>query len=149
MQEVQLRRVCLEDSNSLFEWRNHQDIRRFSNNKKIISPAEHDNWIIAALENPKIIFLIGEDVNTNPIGVVRFDLNDDFAEISIYIVPGRGGSGLGTLLLSASVKWIKEHLNINKIFANVMNENHASVRMFQKIGFANYSNRLVFHINNS
>lgn len=146
---LQLRQVSLEDSNSLFEWRNHEDIRRYSNNPNTINYEEHMKWMNAVLNNPNMILLIGEDVNGNSIGVVRFDLNKDIAEISIYIVPGHCGAGMGTLLLGVAVNWVKSNqVRINKIFANIMNENHRSLKLFQKIGFSIYSKRLVLQINN-
>jgi RimJ/RimL family protein N-acetyltransferase len=147
-EKVQLRRASREDSDSILEWRNHPDIRRHSFNANLVERTEHDIWFGSALKNPKIILLIGEDLNGNPIGVVRFDQDKDVADVSIYIVPGRCGAGLGALLLEAAVKWVKDNSEIKKIFANIMFENDRSFRVFQKVGFISYSKRLKLDIYN-
>jgi len=79
--------------------------------------------------------LIGED-DGKPVGVLRYDLDQDVAKISIYLVPGNSGRGIGLSLLVAGEKWLTNAYPAIRYFhAEVCNDNIASMRLFETMNF--------------
>ena len=146
MVNIRMRRARQEDSESIFEWRNHPDTRRYFFDPAPLDPEAHKAWFSAALTNPSRYLLIGEDASGRTVGVVRFDQEDNSADIAIYLVPHRRGEGLGTPLLEAAVRWLKENSTVEHIRANVLSTNAASLKMFAAAGFAPSANRLSLDI---
>jgi RimJ/RimL family protein N-acetyltransferase len=133
--EIHIRQANEADEKSLFEWRNHRNIRKVSLNQDEITWVQHQAWFSALLSNNNRVLLVGEYKDT-PIGVVRFDLQDDCAEISIYLVQQNESNGLGISLLRCAEKWICEYRNeIKKLKANVLENNHLSQSFFIKAGY--------------
>jgi L-amino acid N-acyltransferase YncA len=75
-------------------------------------------------------------INENQIGVVRFDMKEDVAEISIYLVPEKDYFGMGKGLLLASEKWLKiNYPYMKRINATIFPKNEASKRLFFGSGY--------------
>ena len=116
-------------------WRNHSSIRAVSRNPDPIEMPTHEAWLSAVLSDPDRVLLIGE-YQGKAIGVVRFDVCAEEAEVSIYLVPGHQGEGFGSELLSAAEQWLAEHRsNVLSIKAEVLDSNHPAHRLFRKCGY--------------
>lgn len=134
--EIHLRKATPHDEQALFEWRNHQKIREISFNKHEIEWEQHCNWFNALLSDNNRVLLIGEYKN-KPVGVVRFDLDNDAAEVSIYLIQDVGNEGLGMPLLRSAEKWICQHrTEIKMLKAHVLEGNQVSHKFFIKAGFS-------------
>lgn len=132
---ISLRLATPEDCEDIFFWRNHQMTRRYSTNSRCISLDEHRSWYSRVIVDPTRILLIAEDASGS-LGVLRYDLMENFAKISIYLVPGRHGEGRGSAILYSGQDWLKRNYpRVNKIVAEVFPDNAASMRMFIKAGF--------------
>lgn len=133
--EINLRQADKLDEKSLFEWRNHPKIREVSFNKNEITWEQHHDWFSASLLNSNRVLLIGEYKNKS-VGVVRFDLQNDSAEISIYLVQENENNGLGLPLIRSAEKWICKHRSeVKKLKANVLEANKLSQQFFIKAGY--------------
>jgi len=133
--ELTLRRACRNDSVALNAWRNAPAVRAVSRQADPIAKADHERWLDAVLGDPRRSLLIGE-VRGQPIGVVRFDLVADRAEVSIYLVPGQDGRGLGSLLLLAAERWLyQSHPELKQIEAEVLRDNARSHQLFRQCGY--------------
>lgn len=146
MSDVEVRVARLDDSQNLFQWRNHPAIREVSRNTNEIDWHSHQNWFASVLADTERILLIGQR-SGNPVGVVRFDVQNDEAEISIYLVPDVGIPGLGRALLLSAEQWLAaNHPAIQGIRAHVLGANDRSKRLFIGAGYqvdsADYSKRL-------
>jgi len=127
---IELRRAVAEDSSNIFEWRNHPDVRAASRSADIIDWENHQNWFAAVLASPDRLLFIGERPGST-IGVVRFDLIDTEAEISIYLVPGAHPWGEGRELLEAAERWLRlNRPTVAQIRAHVLGANRRSQRLF-------------------
>ncbi|MGI9316081.1 MAG: UDP-2,4-diacetamido-2,4,6-trideoxy-beta-L-altropyranose hydrolase [bacterium] len=136
---IEIRTATLEDSDRLFEWRNHPKIRAVSRNSDIIKRGDHDHWLASVLNNTNQILLIGQR-NGKPIGVVRFDIQNSVAEVSIYLAPDANNSGWGkSLLRSAEIWFTKNYSGVNKIHAKVLASNERSHLLFRATGYQNNS----------
>lgn len=82
------------------------------------------------LASPDRLLLIGQREGT-PIGVVRFDIRNDEAEVSIYLVSGIKEVGLGRCLMQSAEHWFAlNRPEISKICAHVLGGNERSHRLF-------------------
>jgi UDP-2,4-diacetamido-2,4,6-trideoxy-beta-L-altropyranose hydrolase len=127
---IEMRMANADDSAKLFEWRNHPSIRSVSRNTERITWEAHKKWFASVMDSKDRVLLIGQS-DKSPIGVVRFDKQEEDAEVSIYLVPDAIHSGQGRNLLLSAEQWIKEKWpDIKFIRANVLGGNEPSQRLF-------------------
>lgn len=132
---LQLRPATLEDSGLLFEGRNSEAVRRSSLESGVIDWSSHRNWLIASLSNAQRLLLIAE-TDDGPIGVLRYDVRGQQAEVSIYLFEGRFGLGWGRALLVrgealVTARWPQ----LESITARVLPTNQPSLKTFREAGF--------------
>lgn len=140
---VQIREACLSDADALFAWRNHADIRAVSRHPAPIERAPHEHWLATVLADASRHLLIGE-CDGVAVGVVRFDIDGDEAEVSIYRVPGAVSPATGGDLLAAAEQWLLTHsATVCKIRADVVSGNEPSRCMFISAGYLPGFTRLI------
>ena len=133
--DITLRRAELADKKQVFTWRNHETIRKFATNPAIISWKTHSAWFDDILLSKDSFLLIGE-INHKPLGVIRFDVKNEHAEVSVYLVPEFQGKGLGSSLIYKGNEWLKlQRPLIKKVNATILSENETSISAFDKAGF--------------
>lgn len=132
--KIVLRPARMEDCESIFRWRNAEVSRRYSNNPEPMSFASHASWYEDALSDPDRAIIVAE-IEGEPVGVIRYDRKEDRATVSVYLVPGNQGQGLGTQLISEGTRWIAENWQISAIDAFIKTENLASIAAFEAAGF--------------
>ena len=77
-----------------------------------------------------------DEIDNQPIGVLRLDNVDSVAKISIFLVPELHGEGLGSCIFEAGCSWVQHHYpGTKKIQAHVLTKNSKSLKMFNKKGF--------------
>jgi UDP-2,4-diacetamido-2,4,6-trideoxy-beta-L-altropyranose hydrolase len=127
---IEIKRASKEDSKNLFDWRNHPKILEVSINSAPISWDKHQRWFDAVLTDKNRELIIGMTEN-QPVGVVRFDIENDFAEVSIYLIPEGGFAGHGRNLLMSAERWLNANRpEIRRIRASVLAGNEASKNLF-------------------
>jgi UDP-2,4-diacetamido-2,4,6-trideoxy-beta-L-altropyranose hydrolase len=132
---IAIREATQADSENLLIWRNHSSIRAVSRNADPIEKSIHEAWLSAVLSDPDRVLLIGE-CQGEAIGVVRFDVHADEAEVSMYLVPGHQGEGFGSELLPAAEQWLAEYRSdVLSIKAEVLGRNQPSHRLFRTCGY--------------
>lgn len=132
---IKLRRAELTDCTWVYNGRNAEETRQFSLEKNPISRDEHTGWFRKSLENPDRQILIGES-NGVAVGVLRFDRVEECAIVSVYLVPGNYGRGIGVHLIEHGISWIERNWPaIGSIEATIMADNIASISVFSAAGF--------------
>lgn len=133
---VTLRPASADDADDLFEWRNRVAVRRVSRNSAPIPRPVHDAWLADTLARADRRLLVGERDGA-PLGVVRFDLAGDEAEVSIHLAPGEHGARAGSDLLAAAERWLAldRSAGVCKIRAEVAGDNAPSRHMFLSAGY--------------
>jgi RimJ/RimL family protein N-acetyltransferase len=127
---IEIKQAGKDDSKNIFEWRNNKKIRDISINSALISWEDHQKWFDAVLADKNRELIIGT-LGSQAVGVVRFDIDDTAAEVSIYLVPEGGFAGQGRNLLMSAERWLKANRpEIQSIRASVLSENDASKNLF-------------------
>lgn len=141
--EIDIRAANENDSQKLFEWRNHPTIRAVSRNSAPIAWENHQRWFSAVLAGKDRNLLIGT-IENKSVGVVRFDKDGDVAEVSIYLIPESGFKGQGRNLLLSAERWLKANRpDITSVRAAVLAENAISKNLF--LG-ANYHMHTIYYM---
>lgn len=132
---IEIRPARYDDSQKLFGWRNHPTIREVSRSADLIDWESHQKWFASVLSDPDRILLIGYCDNL-PVGVVRFDIQGDEAEVSIYLVPDTKKPGQGRELLQSAEHWFSSNRpGVSRIHAYVLGGNERSQRLFSGVGY--------------
>ncbi|MGH8459379.1 MAG: UDP-2,4-diacetamido-2,4,6-trideoxy-beta-L-altropyranose hydrolase, partial [Nevskiales bacterium] len=132
---LQLRLATANDSHDLHRWRNAEEVRRFSKNPEPIALADHERWLADVFADAHRDLLIAEEAG-EAVGVLRYDRKGSEAVVSIYLVPGRSGQGLGPRILLEGDRWLNRyHPGIERIHAEVLAGNTASARAFTEAGY--------------
>ena len=136
---ISLRPATIEDSRDLLDWRNDPVTRQNSFQQDEISLENHINWLEKVLSSSdRYLFIIQNDTNQN-IGQVRFDQEDDRAEISLGLARTFQGRGYGVESIKySSQKFLEDHKDITKIIAKIKEENDPSIGAFLKAGYQKY-----------
>lgn len=97
-------------------------------------------YIESKSEDPDILFLgIFRQSDSQHVGNIKFepiDRKQKFAILGIFIgdVDSRG-TGVGTEVLMACGRWLKENWGIQQLILGVEAANPAALRAYQKVGF--------------
>jgi UDP-2,4-diacetamido-2,4,6-trideoxy-beta-L-altropyranose hydrolase len=137
--EIVVRLATAADGDRLYAWRNHPDVRKASRDASEIDLHTHRQWLDGVLASDSRHLLIGERAS-EPIGVVRFDVESDTAEVSIYLVAQAMGRGHGQALLRAAEHWLRrERPDVRSLRAHVHAGNRRSQRLFEQCGYIQQS----------
>lgn len=119
------------DSELLFHWANELSVRNNSFNPNLILWKEHEKWFNLKMEsNQSKIFIL--KCNSFSVGQIRLDFNGEAWEIDYSIDVNYRGNGFGIKIINL----IFDQLNKgDRLIAKVKNENIASLKVFNKLGF--------------
>ncbi|MGE3319776.1 MAG: N-acetyltransferase family protein [Candidatus Berkiella sp.] len=136
---IRLRKAKLSDCDNVLSWRNHSAVREGSIHSSIITKEEHTAWFERMLRSEDTHFLIAEVNDSDPLGTLRFDINKEKAEISIYLTPNYIGKGYGLALLEEGEQWLRRHHPPAKIIeARILASNQRSQKTFKNAGYEEY-----------
>jgi UDP-2,4-diacetamido-2,4,6-trideoxy-beta-L-altropyranose hydrolase len=147
--QISVRPATLSDVEILWHWRNDPDVRAVSLQTHPISLASHKEWFAAKLSDPESFILIGQ-VGAEDVGVVRYDVKDDEAHVSIQVAPAFAGAGIGSALILAGERYLVAHRpEVVSISADVLHGNVASLALFEAAGYRAYLYKLRRMIKNN
>lgn len=130
-----LRDACMDDLEITYSWANNSHTRRYAFNQEFISFEEHSNWFLRKISDQNCIYKLLIK-GYEPVGSIRFDLVGDIGLISYLVRPDHIGKGFGKKLLELAIKDIeRKRKDIKSIKGLVKNENIASIKIFEKLGF--------------
>lgn len=132
---LKLRPATLDDAQLLFDGRNAEAVRRWSQKTDVIDREQHQHWLSASLRNPQRLLLIAEG-DDGPVGVLRYDLRGFEAEVSLYLFEQRLGLGWGRALLARGEAFVTAHWpQLTAITAQVSPANRPSLNVFRDAGY--------------
>ncbi len=130
---VKVRQATLRDAHRLWAWRNDPDVRAASTRSGRIPFEDHLRWLRDTLRDPARLLLVGWN-GAGQLGQVRFDRQDNEAEVSISVAPEHRGT-VGGLLLRAGIRHFRRKWPQHVIRARVKADNEPSRRLFEHAGF--------------
>ena len=130
---LRLRRAMLEDMQLYFIWANDPKVRLNSINTKPIDLEAHSTWFRNKIQtNNSALFVL--TANNLPVGQIRFDIENDVANIDFSLDDFVRGRGWATRLVELGVEGLDVH-KVDKVYAYVKNSNTLSKNVFLKLGF--------------
>lgn len=133
---ISVRAANFEDSELVYGWRNHPDIRVHCRESDPIDYEVHAQWFKRACQSEHKLILIGE-LSDIPVGVIRLDIVENEAEVSIFMNPTLVSRGFGASILLHAEKFIKDNIpSISILNAEVLGNNIASHSLFINGGYA-------------
>jgi UDP-2,4-diacetamido-2,4,6-trideoxy-beta-L-altropyranose hydrolase len=130
-----LRRVEPSDFKILWEWANDPLVRQSSFEAASIPWEEHLKWCNRKITDAYCFFYLASFQSGEPIGQVRFDIENQEAIVSVGLASSLRGRGLGLAALLKATAIFFENSNAKKIHAFIKPTNHASMRAFEAAGF--------------
>lgn len=132
---VALRPVLREDSERLLAWRNDERAVRFSGSGSVVSPDRHQRWFESKFDDPSTRIWIAE-FDHRPVGMVRTDVRNATGEVSLGLDADFRGQGLGWRILRLLQHEVRAEHQVVTLTAKVHEQNAASLRTFERVGFA-------------
>jgi RimJ/RimL family protein N-acetyltransferase len=141
-ERLELRPVRDEDVDRIMEYRNLPEVTRWLLRTQVTSESFRAAWLRAAAspDDRSMVVTLGGVV----IGTVSLDVSDGMgqpgmplrteAEIGYIFDPAYGGRGYATEAVTAMVAHAFDQMGIRRITAGCFADNHASVRILEKVG---------------
>jgi len=131
---VALRPAEPGDCRNIWSWRNDEETRRASFDSSFIDFSDHQRWFLDSLQNSKRkIYVV--TAGDREAGVVRLDITEGQATVSIFLAPDCRGHGIGPEALRAVEERAGQDLQLNCLVASVKPDNYASLSAFKTAGF--------------
>ena len=137
LKNIRLRKAAEDDCFDLLAWRNHPDIRKHSFGGEEVAYPEHRRWFSQKLHDKNTKIYIAEGKELGKIGQVRFDiLTSRSARVNVNLNPAFLGRGFGNRIITMGTRYfLKDNPGIKMIIAEILDENTASKRAFQKAAY--------------
>lgn len=137
--DISIRMADKNDCDLVYQWQTEKAARQYARSPEPPKYDEHVQWFNNKIQCPSYYFFI-VSANEYPCGIVRLDPKPDAKfknayEVSILISQHAQGQGVAKAALSQLTKYMP---NTNFI-AEVMLENSASIQLFKKSGYRQYS----------
>lgn len=134
----QFRRATIADSRRVWEWRTASDLERTSLSGQVPLFQDHHLWFTHALNDPQRVFRV-LSLGEWPCGYLRLDFNTQArARVSTCISPDAQGKGLSAFLLAEAMR-LAQHSGLSYLDAEIHATNAASLRCFERAGYARRS----------
>ena len=128
-----VKKATEEDMILYWIWANDKDVRDNALNKEMISWSTHKKWFTEKIKNKNSV-LYKIEVDNNPIGQVRFDIEKNFARIDYSMEKQFRGRKLGKKLLKIGLDEFQKYYS-KTVAGGVIRENVVSAKVFESLGF--------------
>ena len=127
------RQATIDDARLIFDWSNDPETRTNSFNSEPIEWNGHLSWFEKRIKNEDIILIF--EVDSVPIGMVRFYLDENEATIGVIVCPLQRGKGYGSKIIALGSTIFSEKHPATHIHAFIKKENIGSIKSFEKANF--------------
>lgn len=124
-----------EDREIIYEWAQDPASRQASFHSASIPWDVHCSWFAQKIASPCSILWVCRSVRNEKTGLIRIDIQNEAAVISINIAPKFRGIGLGWKMIAAACEIFAKQFQALPIKAYIKLSNAASIRVFEKAGF--------------
>ena len=132
---LKLRPVEESDCKRLWQWANDPEVRRQSYNTEEIPWEDHKEWFQRKRLSDDCTIYIAE-CEGDPVGQIRFDVEDERSVVDVHVDPDQHGKGFGTKIIKEGTGKFLDLSDLNQVHAYIKIDNIASCRAFEKAGYA-------------
>lgn len=133
--DVSLRRLCEDDRELLFRWRNDPWIVERGISQRKVTWEEHELWFSKKLKDLDAKVFIVERAG-RPVGQLRLQRTSAAeAEITVYLTKDDTGQGFGVRAIHLGCGAAFDNWNLRRVVARILHNNPHSRRAFEKAGF--------------
>ena len=137
MEKVEVRLASERDSRTIYKWKNDDLTRKMFRTSERVGWDDHCEWFASTLSNLNRCLLICESEKREPIAVVRFDIENNCAELSINLSPLKRGKGYGSKCLSSAISYFEVNFPlVSELVAEIKTINLPSRKSFERVGFS-------------
>ena len=135
-QTFYLRAAELSDSQFLLDTVNHDEIRKFGASLIKVQADEHARWFAEQLaSDDSYIYIVVKSGSQEAIGYIRFKVQQGAATLSVALLPGDQGHGLGVQVIKQGCYLLAKEAAVKSIHAYVRADNPRALHSFEKAGF--------------
>jgi UDP-2,4-diacetamido-2,4,6-trideoxy-beta-L-altropyranose hydrolase len=134
-EQLSLRPAQVDDCELLYRWRNDPQTQAMSIATVDVLWDDHIKWFEDSLRSPSRLLLVGEKEGRR-VGVVRFDIRDKAAEVSVTVAPDVRRAGVGRAMLAKGCHALLVSGRVEHITARIKKQNTLSLRAFASVGFS-------------
>ena len=138
MSTVSIRSIQDRDTSLIVRWRNLDTVRSKFIFQEKFTEALHRNWMKTKVKTGDAVQFIIE-LDGRPVGSVYLrdiDTYNKKAEFGIFIGEDYArGYGVGKEATRQIIEYAFNHLNLNKIFLRVFEENVVAISCYKNVGF--------------
>lgn len=132
---IELRPAQEEDVRLVWEWANDPATRTASFCTEPIAWDAHVAWFRSRLEDPNCLLFMALNSEGEPIGIIRFEIHGEEAEVSVNIAPESRNLGWGRQLLRSACTELFRRTEVHRVVGLVKKDNPRSQRAFIAAGF--------------
>ncbi len=133
--EIILNKASPKDVEITYKWAIDESVRKYSITKHKIEYNDHKKWFRQKLVADNCYYFLAYLSNLK-VGSYRMDIIEDgLARISYLIDPKFQGRGLGKRVIINGIEVAKRIENIKVLIAETFEENIASIKIFENLGF--------------
>jgi RimJ/RimL family protein N-acetyltransferase len=139
--KIILRAIELDDSELIRKWRFDSDSYDYFFEFIPVSHVQNEMWLKnVLLRNDEVNFIIEERSTKTSIGMIsllNIDPRNQKCEMGRVLIgaPDFRGRGLGKESITLLIEYAFNHLNMQKIYCKVFNDNEKAVSIYEKCGF--------------
>jgi UDP-2,4-diacetamido-2,4,6-trideoxy-beta-L-altropyranose hydrolase len=132
--DISIRPASIDDCQDIFGIISDPDVIKATFKQRKIPLDEHKIWFQMALNNhDRLLFII--EGNGNTLGMLRFDIQKERADVSIVLNRASRGHGYGPQSLQLGCDAVYQLTGISNYRAYVRTGNIPSYKAFAKAGF--------------
>lgn len=139
---VVLRAISMKDAHLLMDLMNDADTEKMLEGRSFpVSLEEQEKWIAAQCGRTDVLRCIvapkeNEDTGLGTVILTDIDYRNGVAQVHIKMDKQHGrGKGYGTDAINTLVSYAFDEMRLNCIYAEILEYNSASQRLFEKCGF--------------
>lgn len=152
--DIEFREAEEKDLQQYFHWANELETRQQSFNSQEITFLQHIKWYRNKLQCRNSLLVIMHN-KEQPLGQVRFVIEDKIATLSFSLDKNSRGKGLAKQLVNGGIKLLQhKYPDLRKIHAFVKEANIPSKKSFAGLGFQEFKEespeptlKYIYHLN--
>lgn len=131
--DIYLREAHKRDISDFYRYLNREHVKKYSKKEKE-EWFRHKKWYREIIESSRSKIYVINDMKLNFYGLIRYDFQENYAVVSIFIPLHMRGKGYGKVALEKSLKLIGRE-GVEEVRAEILEENDASIGLFERTGF--------------